>query len=61
MGFVIGIRIHDKELWYSGFKSECTGIAVSVITGFIFGLCTTWSETKWGSSESFPTDEMRIR
>ncbi len=25
------------------------------------GLCTTWSETKWGSSSSFPTHEMRSR
>ncbi|UJR19832.1 hypothetical protein I4U23_022965 [Adineta vaga] len=61
MGFVIGVRIHNKKLCYSGFKSECTGLLVSVLTGFLFGLCTTWSETSWGSSESFPTDEMRIR
>ncbi|CAF0713227.1 unnamed protein product [Adineta steineri] len=61
MGFVIGIRVLDKKLWLSGIKSECTGIVVAVLTGFLFGLCTTWSETKWGSSASFPTDEMRSR
>ena len=61
MGFVIGVRIRDKKLWLSGLKCECTGVAVSVLTGFLFGLCTTWSETKWGSSESFPTAEMRTR
>jgi hypothetical protein len=61
MGFVIGVRVRDKKLWLSGLKSECIGIAVAVITGFFFGLCTTWSETKWGSSESFPTEEMRTR
>lgn len=61
MGFVIGIRIRDKKLWLSGLKSESIGIAVSVFVGFLLGLCTTWSETRWGSSESFPTKEMRTR
>ena len=61
MGFIIGVRIREKTLWLSGLKSECIGLVAGVITGFLFGLCTTWSETKWGSTESFPTDEMRIR
>lgn len=59
ISFVITIRIHDKKLWLSGLKCEFAGIAISVLTGFIVGLCTTWSETGWGSSESFPTSEMR--
>lgn len=61
MGFTVGVRIRDKTLWLSGLKCECIGLGVSVITGFLLGLCTTWSETKWGSTESFPTEEMRIR
>ena len=61
MGFVIGIRVRDKKLWFEGLTSELMGIATCVVTGFIFGLCTTWSETRWGSSDSFPTNEMRSR
>ncbi|UJR19180.1 hypothetical protein I4U23_022310 [Adineta vaga] len=61
IGFVIGIRTREKKLWFSGLKSECLGIMIGILTGFLFGLCTTWSETKWGSSDSFPTDEMRSR
>lgn len=61
MGFLIGARIRDKKLWISGLISECFGIMIGILTGFIFGLCTTWSETRWGSTESFPTNEMRIR
>jgi hypothetical protein len=60
-GFVIGMRIRNKTLWFFGLKSEFAGIGVSVLTGFIFGLCTTWFETRWGSSESLPTNEMRTR
>ncbi|CAF1216105.1 unnamed protein product [Adineta ricciae] len=61
MGFVIGMRTRDKKLWSAGLKSECYGILIGILTGFIFGLCSTWSETKWGGSDSFPTDEMRSR
>ena len=61
MGFVIGMRIRDKNLWLSGLKAECVGLALTVSVGFVFGLCTTWSETKWGASDSFPTYEMRTR
>ena len=61
MGFVVGVRIRDKKLWFSGVKCEVIGVSFGVMTGFIFGLMTTWSETGWGSSESFPTGEMRQR
>ena len=61
MGFVIGMRTRDKKLWSAGLKSECYGILIGILTGFIFGLCSTWSETKWGGSDSFPTNEMRSR
>jgi len=61
MGFLIGVRIREKKLWVAGLVSESAGIIISVLTGFVLGLCTTWSETKWGSSESFPTNEMRTR
>lgn len=37
------------------------GLGITMLTGFIVGLCTTWSETRWGSSGAFPTDQMRSR
>ncbi|UJR21832.1 hypothetical protein I4U23_024906 [Adineta vaga] len=61
LGIVFGLCIGDSRLWKVGLKTEAIGLFVAILTGFIAGLCTTWSETKWGSSNSFPTHEMRSR
>ncbi|CAF1087113.1 unnamed protein product [Adineta steineri] len=61
LGIVFGLCIGDSKLWKVGLKTEAIGLFVAILTGFIVGLCTTWSETKWGSSTSFPTNEMRSR
>ncbi|CAF0719459.1 unnamed protein product [Adineta ricciae] len=61
LGIVFGLCIGDSRLWKVGLKTEAIGLFVAILTGFVVGLCTTWSETRWGSSDSFPTHEMRSR
>ncbi|CAF1202257.1 unnamed protein product [Rotaria sordida] len=61
LGIVFGLCISDSTLWKVGLRTEVIGLLITIFTGFIVGLCTTWSEVKWGSSTSFPTHEMRSR
>jgi hypothetical protein len=61
LGIVFGLSVGDSKLWRVGLKTEAIGLSVAILTGFVVGLCTTWSETKWGSSTSFPIHEMRSR
>ncbi|CAF4750234.1 unnamed protein product [Rotaria sp. Silwood1] len=61
LGIVFGLCISDSTLWKVGLRTEAIGLLITIVTGFIVGLCTTWSEIKWGSSTSFPTHEMRSR
>lgn len=61
LAIVFGLCIHDRSLWRSGVRSEFFGLFVCLTCGFFIGLVTSIFETKWGSSTSFPTPEMKAR
>ncbi|CAF1100407.1 unnamed protein product [Rotaria sordida] len=61
MGIVFGLSVREHSLWQRGIRNELIGLALCILWGFIIGLCTTHAETRWGSSMSFPTSEMKAR
>ncbi|CAF1241468.1 unnamed protein product [Adineta ricciae] len=61
LGIVFGLSVRDNSLWRSGLRSEIIGLIVCITCGFLLGLLTTVFETRWGSSTSFPTSEMKSR
>ncbi|CAF1467980.1 unnamed protein product [Rotaria sp. Silwood1] len=61
MGIVFGLSVREHSLWRRGIQNELIGLALCVLWGFIIGLCTTYAETSWGSSTSFPNSEMKGR
>ncbi|XP_060572976.1 uncharacterized protein LOC132730909 [Ruditapes philippinarum] len=59
-----GQVIHKKDLRDLGFKSELKGLGLCLIVGFLFGLISggvCLHGAIWGSSDSYPTTEMRSR
>ncbi|CAF4582900.1 unnamed protein product [Rotaria sp. Silwood1] len=61
MGIVFGLSVREHSLWQRGIRNELIGLTLCILWGFIIGLCTTHAETRWGSSTSFPTSEMKTR
>ncbi|CAM4759147.1 unnamed protein product [Rotaria magnacalcarata] len=61
LGFVFGLSVREHSLWRRGLRNELIGLIICITCGFILGLLTTFAETKWGSSTSFPTPEMKSR
>ncbi|UJR25144.1 hypothetical protein I4U23_006503 [Adineta vaga] len=61
LGIVFGLSVRDNSLWQRGLRNEIIGLIVCITCGFLLGLFTTYFETKWGSSSSFPTSEMKSR
>ncbi|CAF1225266.1 unnamed protein product [Adineta steineri] len=61
LGIVFGLSVRDQSLWRHGLRNEIIGLIICTTCGFIIGLFTTIFETKWGSSTSFPTSEMKSR
>ncbi|CAF1032963.1 unnamed protein product [Adineta ricciae] len=61
LGVVFGLSVREHSLWRRGLRNELIGLIICISCGFILGLFTTFAETKWGSSTSFPTAEMRSR
>ncbi|CAF4492444.1 unnamed protein product [Rotaria socialis] len=61
MGIVFGLSVREHSLWQRGIRNELIGLALCILWGFLIGLCTTHVETRWGSSTSFPTSEMKSR
>ncbi|CAF3458177.1 unnamed protein product [Rotaria sp. Silwood1] len=61
LGIVFGLSVREHSLWRRGLRNELIGLIICISCGFILGLLTTFAETKWGSSASFPTLEMKSR
>ncbi|CAF2119061.1 unnamed protein product [Rotaria magnacalcarata] len=61
LGFVFGLSVREHSLWRRGLRNELIGLIICITCGFILGLLITFAETKWGSSTSFPTPEMKSR
>ncbi|CAF4864901.1 unnamed protein product, partial [Rotaria sp. Silwood1] len=61
LAIVFGLCIHDRSLWRTGLRSEFLGLFICVSCGFLISLGTSVWETKWGSTTSFPTAEMKAR
>ncbi|CAF0763726.1 unnamed protein product [Rotaria sordida] len=61
LGFVFGLSVREHSLWRRGLRNELIGLIICISCGFILGLLTTFAETKWGASTSFPTSEMKSR
>ncbi|CAF4074464.1 unnamed protein product [Rotaria sp. Silwood2] len=61
MGIVFGLSVREHLLWQRGIRNELIGLFLCILWGFVIGLCTTHAETRWGSSTSFPTSEMKAR
>ncbi|CAF3710169.1 unnamed protein product [Adineta steineri] len=61
LGIVFGLSVREHSLWKRGFRNELIGLIICITCGFIIGLFTTFAETKWGNSTSFPTSEMKSR
>ncbi|CAF2870627.1 unnamed protein product [Rotaria sp. Silwood2] len=61
LGFVFGLSVREHSLWRRGLRNELIGLVICISCGFILGLLTTFAETKWGASTSFPTPEMKSR
>ncbi|XP_055857470.1 uncharacterized protein LOC129920237 [Episyrphus balteatus] len=60
MSITFGTIISDRELIKVGFISLGTGMFISCVFGFIFGLIVGTTEMPWGSGD-WPTEEMRGR
>lgn len=60
MSLTFGTVIADMHLQSSGLKSLITGIALSILFGFIFGLILGAAKIPWGNSD-WPTEEMKGR
>ncbi|CAF1563468.1 unnamed protein product, partial [Didymodactylos carnosus] len=61
LGVVFGLSVREHSLWKCGLRNEVIGLLICLSCGFLLGLFTTFFETNWGSSTSFPTMEMRSR
>ncbi|CAF1431030.1 unnamed protein product, partial [Didymodactylos carnosus] len=61
LGIAFGLSVREHSLWKRGLWNEIIGLIICLASGFVLGLFTTFAETKWGSSSTFPTTEMRSR
>uniref|UniRef100_A0A0A1X8K9 Uncharacterized protein MJ1221 n=1 Tax=Zeugodacus cucurbitae TaxID=28588 RepID=A0A0A1X8K9_ZEUCU len=60
MAITFGTIISDRQLVRTGFITVVTGMFISILFGFIFGLLLGTTEMPWGSGD-WPTEEMSSR
>ncbi|XP_023159365.1 uncharacterized protein LOC105664977 [Ceratitis capitata] len=60
MAITFGTIISDRQLVRTGFITVATGMFISILFGFIFGLLLGTTEMPWGSGD-WPTEEMSGR
>ncbi|GLV32029.1 uncharacterized protein CBL_12015 [Carabus blaptoides fortunei] len=60
MSVTFGTIIADRRLQRTGFITLATGIIISIVFGFIFGLLLGTTDMPWGFGD-WPTEEMKAR
>lgn len=64
LGGTFGTVMHNKSLRNLGIKNELIGLLICLISGLLFGFVSGSVDIKganWGSTDSWPTDEMKSR
>jgi uncharacterized hydrophobic protein (TIGR00271 family) len=64
VGFTFGVVIKNVALYKLAVRNELIGLSICLVLGFLFGLITGGVNNTgayWGSSDSWPTQEMQTR